>query len=166
MVHKWCINTDSTRSKSWPCDPVQDGFFGILYPRRSAALSTTAGSSCPLLFSLQHTPNFFSGSPSPAFMLDLQQLLSSGRGARQWGVGWMEVLGPCGCTGDCSRKLPGTANYTFRCAINLPSHPVFLVYTEWVLNHCSTSAPFTISRPLRVPGVHAYMWASVCVCVT
>lgn len=30
---------------------------------RSAALNTTAGSSCPLLFSLQHTLNFFSAPP-------------------------------------------------------------------------------------------------------
>lgn len=118
MVHKWCINADGTWSESRVCDPVQDGFFGILYSGRSAALNTTAGSSCPLLFSLQHTPNFFSTPPPllscltcSSFCPVAEELVSWGE---QGGVVVVVVLGPSGWR----RRLPGTANTTFRCAIN------------------------------------------------
>lgn len=71
--------------------------FGTLYSRRSAVLNTTAGSSCPLLFSFQHTPNFFSAPPPllscltcSSFCPVAEELIREWRG---WGGGrrgqWM-----------------------------------------------------------------------------
>lgn len=63
---------------------------------------------------------------------------------------------------------PGIARGSFLVPPTTPSdvQSIFQVipFSLFIQNGCWTIAPFTISRPLRVPGVHAYMWASVCVC--
>lgn len=71
-------------------------FWHSLLQGRSSALNTTAGSSCPLLFSLQHTPNFFSAPPPllscltcSSFCPVAEELISErGVGVRNWRWWW------------------------------------------------------------------------------
>lgn len=67
-------------------------------------MNTTAGSSCPLLFSLQHTPNFFSAPPPlfscltcSSFCPVAEELVNEG-GSRGEGMEVVVVLGPSGWT--------------------------------------------------------------------
>lgn len=64
-------------------------------------MNTTAGSSCPLLFSLQHTPNFFSAPPPllscltcSSFCPLAEELVGEegGDGERRWR--WWRCWGP------------------------------------------------------------------------
>lgn len=107
---QWFINYASTPESKHLGLVIQSNVNCVVffYSRIRAGLNTTAGSSCPLLFSLQHTPNFFSAPPPLLSCLTCsssrpvaEQLVSEG-GVGAWGWRW------CWCPVDTLRcKMAG-----------------------------------------------------------